>query len=391
MLGVITDPDRSQLMNLAVAACRDELIRAIHALSTVPDLSIFLPEAEKPDPALVYPGGSMRQPFSQFVASLLVSAAQRFYFLRQESTPTSFIEVVLENYEEMVRQGRNEPINVYDLIGFTGIELSPGVQVDTPWGVLRAVPSNFRVGLSFNPTMAILATSRTMTLRVSREEAPTPLAIDEPADPRIDGARRLLPLAFALASEQNPRCAPMITFDATLFPLIPLNSYHHPEILFPTQPWVRPSKHEIQEAERWARKLEQSRNGKLQIAERRLVSAIAQRTEKADALVDAVIAWENLVGTTPDTEEKVTTALSNLLESSLAARIALKEELKDVYETRSRVVHGDIAEGDSVSTASVQAIDIGLRALHALHNLPDDWLTITSKTRSRRLRNFPAS
>jgi hypothetical protein len=291
----------------------------------------------------------------------------------------------------MVRQGRDEPILVYDLIGFTGIELSPDVQVDTPWGMLRAAPSNFRVGLSFNPTKAILATSRAMTLKVSREEAPTPLAIDNSTDPSTDGARRLLPLAFALASEQNPRCAPMITFDATLFPLIPLNSYHHPEILFPTQPWVRPSEHEIKEAERWARKLEQNRNGKLQIAERRLVSAIAQRTERADALVDAVIAWENLVGTTPDTEEKVTTALSNLLESAPAARIALKEKLKGIYETRSRVVHGDMAEGESVSTASIEAIDVGLRALRALHDLSGDWLTYNSKTRSRRLRNLPAS
>jgi hypothetical protein len=211
MLGVITDPDRSQLMNLAVADCSYELNHAILALSAVPDLSIFLPGTGAYDPALVYPGGSMRQPFSQFVTTLLVSAAQRLYFLRQESTEALFTEAVIENYEDLLNQGRGDPIRAYELIGFTGVELAPDVQVDTPWGILRTAPANFRVGLPFNPTKAILAAPCTMALGVSREEYPTQLATERLANPNVDDASRLLPLAFALASEQNPRCAPMTT------------------------------------------------------------------------------------------------------------------------------------------------------------------------------------
>lgn len=387
MLGVITNPDRSQLMPLAIADCRNKLNHAVQVLSAVPDLSVFLPSSGRFDPALVYPGGSIRQPFSEFVASLLVSAAQRFYFLRQESTLDSFVGAVIENYEDLLCQGRGEAIRAYDLIGYTGVELPPGSQVATPWGVLRAAPPNFRVGLGFNLTTAILAAPCTMTVGISREEYPAQLPTDGPVASRIEGARQLFPMAFALASSQNPRCTPMVTFEAVLFPLVALNSYRHTGILFPIQPTARPGAHELEATEAWAKRLEESRTGSLQIAERRLVSAIAQRTEKADALIDAVIAWESLVGTRRDTTARVTGALANLLESVPASRFTLRNRLKDIYDIRSRVVHGDLADGDNVAAASYQAIEIGLHALRKLHDRSGDWLTVNSRTRSDRLNN----
>jgi Apea-like HEPN len=387
MLGSITNPDRSQLMPLAVADCWGKLNRAVEVLSEVPDLSIFQPLGGQFDPALVYPGGSTRQPFSQFVASLLVSAAQRFYFLRQESTPASFVREVIENYDDLLHQGRGEPIRAYDLVGYTGIELAPNSQVTTPWGVLKAAPSNFRVGIGFNATTAILAAPCTMTLTVSRDEFPAQLPTGEPVTPNIEGTRRLLPMAFALASSQNPPCAPMVTFEAALLPLLAVDSYRYPGILFPTQQSVKPSAQELAETQAWARRLEESRSGSLQIAERRLVSAIAQRSEKVDALIDAVVAWESLVGATPNTTARVTGALANLLEGEPASRSALRKRLKEIYEIRSRVVHGDLADSDDVPAASSQAIEIGLQALRVLHDRSGDWLTMKSSTRADRLNS----
>lgn len=387
LLGVITNPDRSQLMPLAVADCWTELSQTLQALSEVPDLSVFLPASDRSDPTLIYPGGSIRQPFSEFVASLLTSAAQRFYLFRQEITLHSFIEAVLENYENMLNQGRGEAISAYDLVGYTGIQLSPDSQVRTPWGVLKAAPSNFRVGLGSNITTAILAAPCTMTLQVSREEYPAQLPTGAPVAPGVEGARQLLPIAFALASSQNPRCAPMVTFEAVLLPLVALNSYRHPGILYPIQPTPRPSSEELEATEAWARRLEESRAGSLQIAERRLVSAIAQRTEKDDALIDAVIAWESLVGTRYRTTARVAGALTNLLESEPGARSTLRKRLLEIYDLRSRVVHGDLAGGDNVSMASNQAIDIGLRAMRKLHDRGGDWLTVNSEMRADRLNN----
>jgi hypothetical protein len=387
LLGVITNPDRSQLMPLAVAGCWTELNQALQALSRVHDLSPFLPVSGRFDPALIYPGGSIRQPFSEFIASLLTSAAQRFYFLRQHITLHSFTEAVVENYENLLKQGRGEAISAYDLIGYTGIQLSPDSHVRTPWGVLKTAPSNFRVGIGPNITTAILAAPCTMALQISREEYPTQLPSGIPATSGIEGARRLLPMAFALASSQRPRCAPMVTFEAALLPLVALNSYRNPGILYPIQPTPRPTAEDLEATEAWAERLEESRAGSLQIAERRLVSAIAQRSEKDDALIDAVIAWESLVGTRYRTTVRVVGALTNLLASEASERPALRRKLLEIYDLRSRVVHGDLTDGGNVSAALDQAIDIGLHAVRKLHDRGGDWLTVNSETRADRLND----
>jgi hypothetical protein len=374
-------------MPLAVVDCWAELNQALQALSGVPDLSSFLPANGRFDPALIYPGGSIRQSFSEFIASLLTSAAQKFYFFRQEITLHSFIEAVLENYKSMLKQGRGEAISAYDLIGYTGIQLPPGSHVRTPWGVLKAAPSNFRIGSGSNITTAILGAPCTMALQISREEYPTQLPSGIPVTSGIEGARRLLPMAFALASHQHPRCAPMVTFEAALIPLVALNSYRNPGILYPHQPTPRLTSEELEAAEAWAERLEESRAGSLQITERRLVSAIAQRAEKDDALIDAVIAWESLVGTRYRTTARVAGALTNLLEGEAPERPALRRRLLEIYDLRSRVVHGDLTGGDDVSAASNQAIDIGLHAVRKLHDRGGDWLTVNSETRADRLND----
>jgi hypothetical protein len=387
LLGVITNPDRSQLMPLAVADCWGELNQVLQAFSRVPDLLPFLPASGRFDPALIYPGGSIRQSFSEFTVSLLTSAAQRFYFFRQEITLRSFTAALLDNYENLLKQGRGEAISAYDLIGYTGIQLSPDSHVSTPWGVLKAAPSNFRVGNGSNITTAILSAPCTMTLQISRDEYPTQMPSSIPTTPGIEGARRLLPMAFALASSQRPRCAPMVTFEAVLLPLVVLNSYRNPGILYPIQPTPRPTAEDLEATEAWAERLEESRAGSLQIAERRLVSAITQRTEKDDALIDAVIAWESVVGTRNRTTVRVAGALTNLLEDEASERPALRRRILEIYDLRSRVVHGDLMGGDNVSAASNQAIEIGLHAIRKLHDRGGDWLTVNSETRADRLND----
>jgi hypothetical protein len=80
-------------------------------------------------------------------------------------------------------------------------------------------------------------------------------------------------------------------------------------------------------------------------------------------------------------------ALANLIESDPAVRPALQRKLKKIYDTRSRVVHGDLADGEKVAAASSEAIKIGLSAVGKLHELSGDWLTVTSETRATRLRS----
>ena len=53
---------------------------------------------------------------------------------------------------------------------------------------------------------------------------------------------------------------------------------------------------QLSEIEEWTHRLERHHDT-FQVAAKRIVSAIAQRSDRSDALIDAVIAWESIVGT----------------------------------------------------------------------------------------------
>jgi hypothetical protein len=209
---------------------------------------------------------------------------------------------------------------------------------------------------------------------------------DEVFNPDMEKASEILPIAFALATAQHSRCVPMAIFDTALLPMTDLDSYHHPETLMPVQPQPAPSDEELRVAEDWMRRLDAHKSNTLHIAQKRLVSAIAQRTDKADSVIDAVMAWESMVGTRNETVFRVTAALARLLEQEYPARAELRARLNKLYDIRSRLVHGSSqVKPDSISSASAEAIDIGLRAMRALYERPEEWLTMESEARANRL------
>jgi hypothetical protein len=77
--------------------------QALEALTADPGLTTLLPISGELDPTITYVGGAFRQPFSQMIGSLLMSAGQLMYYRRQEETEAAFVRAVLENYEELLR------------------------------------------------------------------------------------------------------------------------------------------------------------------------------------------------------------------------------------------------------------------------------------------------
>lgn len=279
MLGVINDPDRSQVMALATRGCRSELSQAVSVLSREPDLSIFQPISGQANLSIVYPGGSTGLPFSELIVALLTSAAQQHYYLRQELTSESFLSTVLKNYQQMMRLAHGEKVKGFILVGFTGVTLAEDVSVKTPWGFLKPAPRNFRVGLGFNMSSAILAVRSDFELAVSHEQFPRQITHRRGLPPRVDLARQMVPIAFALATEQHARCTPMVTFYAELLPVVELTSFQAPETFLPLQSSITPSDQELRLAEQWMRSLLTHRSSSLEVAYRRLV--FRQRTQAA--------------------------------------------------------------------------------------------------------------
>lgn len=125
----------------------------------------------------------------------------------------------------------------------------------------------------------------------------------------------------------------------------------------------------------------------LDIAMKRILSAVSQRWDATDAFIDAVVVWENAFGTTTETTFRVTGAIAKLLEpGSTEQRAKLQRELKVLYETRSRLVHG--AKEPKLEEAWAQrerAIAIALDVLRRLYSERPDLLGLTSDLRGAQL------
>jgi Apea-like HEPN len=102
------------------------------------------------------------------------------------------------------------------------------------------------------------------------------------------------------------------------------------------------SDEEQRELHEWAARVERHHDPLIDVAVTRILSAFLERDEAQDALIDAVIALENLFGHRQATEVtlRVTTAATLLIEPDPTKREALQRQLKTVHKARSKVLHG---------------------------------------------------
>jgi len=152
-------------------------------------------------------------------------------------------------------------------------------------------------------------------------------------------------LAMTLASSSEQIIAPVIRSTSRLFPLSAGSaSWSLSALLNTTSPFGEcvldhDSVSRIQNAAaavaNWPRSL--------WLGARRLISAVSERFDPTDAFVDAVICWENFVGTGDgEVTFRVCGAMAILLEpDDVAGRAALFDELRTLYRVRSGLVHGD--------------------------------------------------
>lgn len=132
--------------------------------------------------------------------------------------------------------------------------------------------------------------------------------------------------------------------------------------------------------------IRQSHPESLDIAMRRILLAASSRDEPTDALIDALIAWENIFGTHMETTFRVTASLAKLIEDDQDERRELQKVLSKIYGSRSKLVHGAKELSLDVSNAQrVKAIRVALDGLRALYIDRPDLLGFKSEERSMRL------
>lgn len=132
---------------------------------------------------------------------------------------------------------------------------------------------------------------------------------------------------------------------------------------------IRLTGDEVDSVRNWYHTISHSRFDKIGVAIRRIIKAVAERREPADVLIDSVIAWENIFGTSEgEPTLRVTASLAILLEPDVNKRETLRRELNHIYRLRSKVVHGSYELSVADGPLCQKALDIGLQALRVLAN-----------------------
>lgn len=108
----------------------------------------------------------------------------------------------------------------------------------------------------------------------------------------------------------------------------------------------------------------------LDIAMKRLLTAVTGRQDPSDAFIDAVMCWENLFGDTPETRFKVCASMSLLLcPADLNARRTTFRRLMKLYDLRSKLVHGvSELDADKAHDLRMEAIYYTIDALRVAYS-----------------------
>ena len=124
---------------------------------------------------------------------------------------------------------------------------------------------------------------------------------------------------------------------------------------------------ECEAVEFWCELVEAHWSPRVDIAVRRVLSAAHARADPADRLVDSVIAWENLFGTSEgEPRLRISAAMAWLLARSGVERQDLQREVKQLYDDRSKIVHGASFNEVAIAEKASRALELARRSLRVL-------------------------
>lgn len=124
----------------------------------------------------------------------------------------------------------------------------------------------------------------------------------------------------------------------------------------------------------------------LWLGARRLLGATTERLDTLDAFIDAIICWENLLGTGEgEVTFRVSAALATLLQQDNPdRRVELYNEVRNLYGVRSGLVHGS-REPDPADAIKFRdrAIELAIRAVRGVFDRPELRHAPSSSNRNR--------
>lgn len=304
--------------------------------------------------------------------SIMNSAGQKILYSENALDDVGAFEAaVVSSLDEARRFLSGEEVESRTITGFSGIALAPGTSVETPWGTLRrAGEVEEQISLRGGPTPTAIVET-VVGVKAVFDEADTARVLGGEWSAKVQELALLLPLSVLLGVQRETHYVVCDWLWQTT--LVPIQSgwgwTGKPSGSFTR--FLQPTELDDKDMEAlgiWTIRVGEGYDENLAVAARRTMSAVRERVDPEDALIDAVVACENLFGHGGDSEVtfRVTSAIAVLLEPNQGARAAYRSRLGKVYKARSQVVHGGTVDGVRLNDFKEEAIGTAIRSLRCL-------------------------
>lgn len=280
-------------------------------------------------------------------------------------TRRSYVNAVRHEVELARRLVLNEESSVRASIGFMQAEVPEDWRVQTPWGTLRGpnewerkwAPDHAGVVLDVDLPMAIrLGDLEGERLPESYKPILQPLA---DLQSNVDKLR--LALVLATPGDSPFALTQVWQFIPDPFQMTAFGSYFRAPL---GSEGDLPDKAEVRT---WCDLVNERHSPKLDLAMRRLLSALTARMQAEDGLVDAVVALESLFGTREgEIRFRLSVAVAWLLEAENEGRSTRQRKAKELYDKRSKIVHGGHLAGSDAEEFKQQAVQLLIEVMRTL-------------------------
>ena len=313
---------------------------------------------------------------------MILTSAYHRAILNGSVSLAHFVAIVAEVVEDVRKLATGHQVLVPTIIEIGGITLPEGKSITFPWGEIRsATSSDARILRLRGRNNIVLVTKAPLKVLSKRTWDPEEIKGErdlfsrhkprfEESDKQLTRIINLTRYALILASRGRRlhRCVHKST--TILDPLAhgPVERWQFESPIQTDDLPILDS--DIPGIEKWGSRLNEYPR-ELDVAMRRTLSAAIDRLDPLDGFIDAVLAWENIFSSSPETSLRVCGALARIIErSDFARRRELYEELLELYRSRSNIVHGGIKEPslDDAIKLRNRAVEVALDAMRALYS-----------------------
>ncbi len=305
------------------------------------------------------------------------------------------LDDVLSQLPKALNQARDvfagRTIELTGLASLTGVVLPLGKEVMLPWGRLRAARREdhpLLIGdLVDRSTVGRTGTAEKVTISdagdvILEVKIRTKIGISPAgSNPRmvVSGREELerriteVRLAHLLADDSDQTAVILPVWRRLLTPIsggMLSVSWSDPRLFASRSPTAL-SDPQVATWSDWITQLSKVNIGRLGVASARILRAAAERRDAYDSLIDAVIAWEALLGAETEITFRLSSAIARLLHPAGDERRAARKRIAEIYVLRSAVIHGTERNRAEVSKASREALSIGINVIRTLVAQPE--------------------